>query len=56
VAKCLLPQRAVGRFGSQRVGNDDSRFFDDSTVKSKDAQNAVDAILAGYERVPLTDA
>jgi thiol-disulfide isomerase/thioredoxin len=32
--------RYQGRF-------DDSRFYDDSTVKSKDAQNAVDSILAG---------
>jgi len=35
-----LQLRYAGRF-------DDSRFYDDSTVKSKDAQNAVDAILAG---------
>jgi peroxiredoxin len=35
-----LKLRYAGRF-------DDSRFYDDSTVKSKDAQNAVDAILAG---------
>ena len=32
--------RYKGRF-------DDSRFYDDATVKSKDAQNAVDQILAG---------
>lgn len=32
--------RYAGRF-------DDSRFYDDTTVKSKDAQNAVDAILEG---------
>jgi peroxiredoxin len=37
--------RYAGRF-------DDSRFYDDTTVKSKDAQNAVDAILAGTP-VPL---
>jgi len=35
-----LKLRYQGRF-------DDSRFYDDTTVKSKDAQNAVDAILAG---------
>jgi peroxiredoxin len=35
-----LKLRYAGRF-------DDSRFYDDSTVKSKDAQNAVDAILEG---------
>ena len=35
-----LKLRYQGRF-------DDSRFYDDSTVKSKDCQNAVDAILAG---------
>jgi peroxiredoxin len=35
-----LKLRYQGRF-------DDSRFYDDSTVKSKDAQNAVDSILAG---------
>ena len=35
-----LKLRYAGRF-------DDSRFYDDSTVKSKDAQNAVDALLAG---------
>ena len=35
-----LKLRYAGRF-------DDSRFYDDSTVKAKDAQNAVDAILAG---------
>ena len=35
-----LKLRYAGRF-------DDSRFYDDTTVKSKDAQNAVDAILAG---------
>jgi len=35
-----LKLRYQGRF-------DDSRFYDDSTVKSPDAQNAVDAILAG---------
>src|ERR1043165_1100222 len=35
-----LTLRYAGRF-------DDSRFYDDATVKSKDAQNAVDAILAG---------
>ena len=35
-----LKLRYAGRF-------DDSHFYDESTVKSKDAQNAVDAILAG---------
>ena len=35
-----LKLRYQGRF-------DDSRFYDDTTVKSKDCQNAVDAILAG---------
>ena len=35
-----LKLRYQGRF-------DDSRFYDDSTVKPKDCQNAVDAILAG---------
>ena len=35
-----LKLRYKGRF-------DDSRFYDDATVKSKDAQNAVDQILAG---------
>jgi peroxiredoxin len=40
-----LKLRYAGRF-------DDSRFFDESTVKSKDAQNAVDAILAG-QPVPV---
>lgn len=40
-----LKLRYAGRF-------DDSRFYDDSTVKSKDAQNAVDAILAG-QPVPV---
>ncbi len=40
-----LKLRYAGRF-------DDSRFYDDSTVKSKDAQNAVDAILAG-KPVPI---
>ena len=40
-----LKLRYAGRF-------DDSRFIDDSTVKSKDAQNAVDAILAG-KPVPI---
>ena len=40
-----LKLRYAGRF-------DDSRFIDDSTVKAKDAQNAVDAILAG-KPVPI---
>jgi thiol-disulfide isomerase/thioredoxin len=40
-----LKLRYSGRF-------DDSRFFDDSTVKVKDAQLAVDAILAG-QPVPV---
>ena len=35
-----LKLRYAGRF-------DDSRFYDDTTVKAKDAQNAVDAILDG---------
>lgn len=42
-----LKLRYKGRF-------DDSRFYDDATVKSKDAQNAVDAILAG-KAVPVEE-
>jgi len=43
-----LKLRYQGRF-------DDSRYYDDSTVKSKDCQNAVDAILAGTKvEVELT--